>query len=221
MQQQFAHQGRDLHHVAAGETLHPQQNALVDPEAAIPGFARHIPFMTATGGHPDGPLGRGQPVALLRAHDHAAVPGVGQLAPGMHMGLAPGIGWEVVIKPDYRPGGRIIGREIAFGFQWFHGRPAKANPNKKEPVAWPFGASPEQFHFEICRISKLICSRDCRHEMDFRVISRRTSLLCRECTLLVLALSVATKEATDEDSNELHKIPFIEITIAIRNTAEL
>ncbi len=31
----------------------------------------------------------------------------------------------------------------------------------------------------------------------------------------------ATKEATDEDSNELHKIPFIEITIAIHNTAEL
>jgi hypothetical protein len=166
------------------------------------------------------------------------VPGVGQLAPGMHMGLAPGIGWEVVIKPDYRPGGRIIGREIAFGFQWFHGRPAKANPNKKGPVAWPFGASPEQFHFEICRISKLICSRDSRHETDFRVISRRTSLLallslsvmlvlritakaCRECTLLALALSVATKEATDEDSNELHKIPFIEITIAIHNTAEL
>ena len=28
--------------------------------------------------------------------------------------------------------------------------------------------------------------RGCRHEMDFRVMSRRTSLLCRECTLLVL-----------------------------------
>ena len=28
--------------------------------------------------------------------------------------------------------------------------------------------------------------RGCRHEMDFRAMSRRTSLLCRECTLLVL-----------------------------------
>ena len=35
------------------------------------------------------------------------------------------------------------------------------------------------------------------------------------------ALAVATKEATDEDSNELHKTPLIEITVAIRNTAEL
>ena len=48
-----------------------------------------------------------------------------------------GIGWEVVIKPDYRPGGRIIGREIAFGFQWFHGRPAKANPNKRSLLHGP------------------------------------------------------------------------------------
>ena len=38
---------------------------------------------------------------------------------------------------------------------------------------------------------------------------------------LVLASAVATKEATDEDSNELHKTPLIEITVAIRNTAEL
>ena len=36
-----------------------------------------------------------------------------------------------------------------------------------------------------------------------------------------LASAVATKEATDEDSNELHKTPLIEITVAIRNTAEL
>ena len=53
------------------------------------------------------------------------------------------------------------------------------------------------------------------------LVLRITAKACRECTLLVLALSVAAKEATDEDSNGLHKIPFIEITIAIRNTAEL
>ena len=57
--------------------------------------------------------------------------------------------------------------------------------------------------------------------MDFRVISRRTSLLCRECTLLVLALSVATKEATDEDSNWLRKIISKEIAVAIRSGAVL
>ena len=64
------------------------------------------------------------------------------------------------------------------------------------------------FNFGMGSISKLIRSREWRHEMDFRVISRRTSLLallslsvmrvpritakaCREYTL---ASAVKTKE---------------------------
>ena len=53
--------------------------------------------------------------------------------------------------------------------------------------------------------------RGCRHEMDFRALSRRTSLLWREYTLLVLASAVAAKEARS----------LIGITVAIRIVAVL
>ena len=67
MQQQFAHQGRDLHHVAAGETLHPQQNALVDPEGCNPWLRKAHTIHDGNRRAPRQPAGAGAS-QLLPAH---------------------------------------------------------------------------------------------------------------------------------------------------------